>query len=166
MVSLTLFSSLVAVVPAAGVGKRMKASCPKQYLKIDGLTILEHTVLKLLFHPNISQVILVISEGDEYVNDTSLVTHPDIIIVNGVHSRKVLICSVGDHRRAGPEFLPRNHARGMRAAFRWIRSLFHAGLAIMYVTMASPVDVKKQSRLVYSASGSSARLPRTCQDAP
>ena len=87
MVSLTLFSSLVAVVPAAGVGKRMKASCPKQYLKIDGLTILEHTVLKLLFHPNISQVILVISEGDEYVNDTSLVTHPDIIIVNGGNER-------------------------------------------------------------------------------
>ena len=87
MVSLTLFSSLVAVVPAAGVGKRMKASCPKQYLKIDGLTILEHTVLKLLFHPNISQVILVISEGDEYVNDTSLVAHPDIIIVNGGNER-------------------------------------------------------------------------------
>ena len=87
MVSLTLFSSLVAVVPAAGVGTRMKANCPKQYLKIDGLTILEHTVLKLLSHSNISQVILVISEDDEYFNETSLATHPDIITVDGGNER-------------------------------------------------------------------------------
>ena len=39
MAGLKSFSSLVAVVPAAGVGKRMKANCPKQYLKIDGVTI-------------------------------------------------------------------------------------------------------------------------------
>ena len=32
------FSSLVVVVPAAGVGKRMKSQCPKQYLTIKNQT--------------------------------------------------------------------------------------------------------------------------------
>ena len=41
MASVKLFSSLIAVVPAAGIGKRMEANCPKQYLKINSLTILE-----------------------------------------------------------------------------------------------------------------------------
>ncbi|MEG1654356.1 MAG: 2-C-methyl-D-erythritol 4-phosphate cytidylyltransferase, partial [Hafnia sp.] len=36
--------SVVAVVPAAGVGSRMRSTCPKQYLSIDGKTILEHSV--------------------------------------------------------------------------------------------------------------------------
>jgi 2-C-methyl-D-erythritol 4-phosphate cytidylyltransferase len=87
MASLQSFSSLVAVVPAAGVGKRMESTCPKQYLKINGLTILEHSVLKLLSHPDIAQVILVISEGDEYFTGTSLATHSDIIIVYGGNER-------------------------------------------------------------------------------
>ena len=58
----------VVVVPAAGVGKRMKAQCPKQYLSIDQQTILEHTAFRLLSHPLISHVVIAISEGDEYFN--------------------------------------------------------------------------------------------------
>ena len=87
MVNVNHFDSLIVVVPAAGVGKRMKANCPKQYLKIDDLTIIEHTVLKLLSHPNIAQVILAISAGDEYFKETSLYTHPDVIKVDGGNER-------------------------------------------------------------------------------
>lgn len=52
----TQSQSVIAVVPAAGVGSRMKADRPKQYLKINGKTILEHTVGKLLSHPQVSQI--------------------------------------------------------------------------------------------------------------
>ncbi len=81
------FKQLVAVVPAAGVGKRMKANCPKQYLKIDQLTILEHTVFRLLAHPNISLVIIAISQGDEYFPETSLANHPQVSVVIGGQER-------------------------------------------------------------------------------
>ena len=37
-----------AVVPAAGVGKRMNADRPKQYLELAGKTVIEHTLLRLL----------------------------------------------------------------------------------------------------------------------
>ena len=33
----------IVIVPAAGVGKRMLASCPKQYLEISNQSILTHT---------------------------------------------------------------------------------------------------------------------------
>ena len=35
---------IIAVIPAAGVGSRMQANKPKQYLKILDKTILEHTL--------------------------------------------------------------------------------------------------------------------------
>ncbi len=36
-----------AIVPAAGVGKRMQADRPKQYLELAGKTVIEHTLLRL-----------------------------------------------------------------------------------------------------------------------
>jgi len=56
--------ALIAVVPAAGVGKRMQAHCPKQYLSFLGKTVLEHTVERLLYHPKITQVIIALGEND------------------------------------------------------------------------------------------------------
>lgn len=77
----------IVVVPAAGVGKRMQAQCPKQYLTIDEQTILEHTVLKLLSHPLITDVVVVISKEDEYFSSTSLSSHQNISVVHGGEER-------------------------------------------------------------------------------
>ena len=80
----------IAIVPAAGVGKRMQANCPKQYLCINNETILSHTVMKLLSHPLISQVIIALGTDDQYFSESPLATHLDIIRVDGgterVHS--------------------------------------------------------------------------------
>lgn len=78
-----LCNEFIVVVPAAGVGKRMQAQCPKQYLTIKQQTILEHTVFKLLSHPLIKHVVVVISDTDEYFQDTSLSTHKNISVVDG-----------------------------------------------------------------------------------
>lgn len=79
--------SLVAVVPAAGVGKRMQASCPKQYLSLNQFSILEHTVLRLLSHHLIEKVIVVINENDEYFADTSLPKNDNVSVVFGGKER-------------------------------------------------------------------------------
>tara|TARA_R110002050_G_scaffold164919_5_gene295113 strand:- start:525 stop:1301 length:777 start_codon:yes stop_codon:yes gene_type:complete len=75
------------VVPAAGVGKRMLASCPKQYLTINNETILSHTVNRLLSHKSISKVVLVLSDDDDYFEQTALVNNPNIIRVSGGKER-------------------------------------------------------------------------------
>ncbi|UTT83907.1 2-C-methyl-D-erythritol 4-phosphate cytidylyltransferase [Vibrio pelagius] len=78
---------IVAVVPAAGVGSRMKADRPKQYLTIHAITILEHTVNKLLSHPQVSKVVVAVSESDPYFPELSLSQHPDVVRVKGGNER-------------------------------------------------------------------------------
>lgn len=78
---------IVAVVPAAGVGARMKADKPKQYLTIQGKSILEHTLNVLLTHPAVSQVILAVAKEDPYLSTLSITQHPKIQIVEGGGTR-------------------------------------------------------------------------------
>jgi len=77
----------VVIVPAAGVGKRMLASCPKQYLKINDQSILTHTINRLLSHPNIAKIIIVLSDDDEYFAQTELAENTNIIRVSGGKER-------------------------------------------------------------------------------
>lgn len=79
--------SIIAVVPAAGVGSRMLADRPKQYLKLLGKTVLEHTVSKLLAHPKVSKVVVAVSEDDPYFSTLALANHPQVIRVNGGKER-------------------------------------------------------------------------------
>lgn len=75
------------VVPAAGVGKRMLSSCPKQYLTIESITILEHTVQRLLSHPAIAHVVIALGENDEYFSTTALPHNPNVSCVIGGKER-------------------------------------------------------------------------------
>lgn len=77
------YSTLAVVIPAAGIGKRMKANCPKQYLKLNDKTILEHTVERLLSHPNVGLVVLALGEGDEYFSQLSLSKQANVTTVIG-----------------------------------------------------------------------------------
>ena len=78
---------IVAIVPAAGVGSRMKADRPKQYLNLLGHTVLEHTVEKLLSHPAITQVVVAVSDDDPYFPELSLASHERVIRVSGGKER-------------------------------------------------------------------------------
>jgi len=77
----------VVIVPAAGVGKRMLSQYPKQYLTIDNVTIIEHTVTRLLSHVAIDKVVIAIGENDEYFADTSLAKNAKVSVVVGGKER-------------------------------------------------------------------------------
>lgn len=83
----TANTSIVAVVPAAGIGSRMQADRPKQYLTIGSQTILEHTLLKLAAHPAISRVVVALSPDDQYFGQLSLQNAPWLTIVDGGATR-------------------------------------------------------------------------------
>lgn len=82
-----IVQTFTVVIPAAGVGKRMQANCPKQYLKINQQTILEHTVFRLLSHERINDVIIVLGKNDEYFPTTSLYQHAKVHTVIGGNER-------------------------------------------------------------------------------
>ena len=76
-----------SVIPAAGVGSRMQANKPKQYLKILDKTILEHTLSVILSHPAINHVILAVGKNDPYLSEMTLFPHQNITLVEGGESR-------------------------------------------------------------------------------
>lgn len=55
-----------AVVPAAGIGRRMGAALPKQYLRLRGRTVLEHTLSRLHGVPEIEALVLALHPEDRY----------------------------------------------------------------------------------------------------
>jgi 2-C-methyl-D-erythritol 4-phosphate cytidylyltransferase len=71
------------VVPAAGVGKRMQADKPKQYLEIAGKTILEHTLENLHRHPLIGEVVVVLNPLDPYFPKLPISAAPWLSVVIG-----------------------------------------------------------------------------------
>lgn len=56
-------AALSAVVPAAGVGSRMKADTPKQFIGINGKSILSHTIDRLLQLESLDSIVVVLDES-------------------------------------------------------------------------------------------------------
>lgn len=75
--------AVVAIVPAAGIGSRMGADRPKQYLEVCGQSILGHTLDKLLSHPHISNVIVALHPNDTIFNTLPQAAHPKLTTVLG-----------------------------------------------------------------------------------
>ncbi len=75
-----------AVIPAAGVGKRMQADRPKQYLELHGRTVLEHTLSRFLDHPRIGGVVVALTDGDPYWQELAI-THHKLMTASGGEER-------------------------------------------------------------------------------
>ncbi|WP_380183874.1 2-C-methyl-D-erythritol 4-phosphate cytidylyltransferase [Kalamiella sp. sgz302252] len=80
-------TEVIAIVPAAGVGSRMQAACPKQYLLINGKTILEHAIAGLLAHPLINRVIVAITPEDPWFFTLPVASDPRVRWVPGGKER-------------------------------------------------------------------------------
>ena len=74
---------LYAVVPAAGIGSRMQADRPKQYLSILNKTILEHTLNQLLGFSGFKKIILPIASHDAFFTDLDISKHSKIATCTG-----------------------------------------------------------------------------------
>ncbi|MGR8949396.1 MAG: 2-C-methyl-D-erythritol 4-phosphate cytidylyltransferase, partial [Gammaproteobacteria bacterium] len=78
---------MYAVVPAAGIGRRMESDIPKQYLKLKNKTVIEHTLERLLKVKSIEKIVVVIADHDEVWPDLSLSEHPKVITAPGGQER-------------------------------------------------------------------------------
>ncbi|RLV61546.1 2-C-methyl-D-erythritol 4-phosphate cytidylyltransferase [Parashewanella curva] len=78
---------IIAIIPAAGVGKRMGVTLPKQYLTINHRAILSHTLNAFLSHPNIDKVVVAIGEDDPYFKELPESEHPKLLTTIGGKER-------------------------------------------------------------------------------
>ncbi len=75
------------IVPAAGVGARMNADKPKQYLLLSNKTILEHTLSRILSVPDLAGIVVPLSKDDSYWSSLSIFQNSLVHTVQGGESR-------------------------------------------------------------------------------
>ena len=97
-----------AVVPAAGVGKRMAADRPKQYLELVGKTVLERTLERLIDSGIFAAVAVALSESDGYWDSLACARSDQVHRVRGGRER-------ADSVLSGLEFL-----RSLGADSDWV----------------------------------------------
>jgi len=72
-----------AVVPAAGVGRRMGGEVPKQYLELLGRRVIDHSLRRLLGHPLIEAAYVALSPEDAYWSSCEHASDPRVVRVPG-----------------------------------------------------------------------------------
>jgi 2-C-methyl-D-erythritol 4-phosphate cytidylyltransferase len=72
-----------AVVPAAGIGARMQANKPKQYLELDGRCVIENTLNRLASHPSVAGIVIAIAQDDPWWPTISIPDQAEIHVVTG-----------------------------------------------------------------------------------
>ncbi|MTW19838.1 2-C-methyl-D-erythritol 4-phosphate cytidylyltransferase [Allochromatium palmeri] len=72
-----------AVLPAAGVGRRMGSTVPKQYLELAGRAVIEHTLEGFVSHARIQGVVVALGAEDGYWDTTAYAAHPKVLRAPG-----------------------------------------------------------------------------------
>ncbi|AZL15669.1 2-C-methyl-D-erythritol 2,4-cyclodiphosphate synthase [Rickettsiales endosymbiont of Stachyamoeba lipophora] len=80
-------SKNIVLIMAAGCGTRMNSNLPKQYIKVNEKTILEHTIAKFNNIKEIEHIIIVVAPEDRYIEQLN------------IDSNKVTIAKVGGKER-------------------------------------------------------------------
>lgn len=75
------------IIPAAGIGSRMQADRPKQYLELHGKTVLQHTLDCFINNPSIDGITIAIAEHDREWPTLGLQDHEKIVEVQGGQER-------------------------------------------------------------------------------
>lgn len=73
------------VIPAAGIGQRMRSDVPKQYLPLAGRSVIAHSLQRMSLHPAMTEIIVVLAKDDPYWETQSLdqVARPVTTVVGG-----------------------------------------------------------------------------------
>ncbi len=75
------------VIPAAGIGRRMGANLPKQYLDLAGLPVIEYSLRLFLNHPRITGILVVLHPEDAHWDQVPSARHKSIMRVAGGKER-------------------------------------------------------------------------------
>jgi len=84
---MTLIDPFVAVIPAAGVGKRLGSKESKQYLSLRGKSILESSIKPLLTLSECKGICIVISSEDSHWRSLDISTRDNISFIEGGSTR-------------------------------------------------------------------------------
>lgn len=90
---MTTIKQVAAVIPAAGIGRRMQSEYPKQYLQLGHQTVLEWTVQALCQDPRISHIYIATSSDDPYFSAQQFKVKQPIVRVQGGATRAASVAA-------------------------------------------------------------------------
>ncbi len=126
---------LYAVVPAAGSGSRMKSSTPKQYMELEGKTVLHRSVSRLLQIESLKKIVVVVDAASTHHDELDLANYG--LPVDG---NRVEVCTGGATR-----------AESVRNGLLYLQSAASPGCQVLVHDAARPcVRVSDIMRLVDS----------------
>lgn len=76
-----------AIVPAAGIGSRMQADKPKQYLLLNDKSVLQHTLERLASHPRIEGIVVALAPDDPWWSQLKIELDCELLLVEGGDAR-------------------------------------------------------------------------------
>ena len=76
-----------AIVPAAGIGKRMQSDKPKQYLTLIDRPVIEHTINRLLAVDQVKGIVVSLQLDDPYWPDVQIETDKPVLVAAGGEER-------------------------------------------------------------------------------
>ncbi len=97
-----------AVIPAAGIGRRMQSEIPKQYLKLIGRPVLEHTLNRLLSVDRVLGAVVALQNGDPYWSEVQVNTVKPVIVAAGGSERCRSVLNALEALAALPEYTGNN----------------------------------------------------------
>lgn len=97
-----------AIVPAAGIGKRMQSVIPKQYLLLNNKPILSHTVNRLLSFEAICGLVISLQPDDARWDELLITSNKSIIRAEGGIERSDSVLNALNALRAHTGFNPEN----------------------------------------------------------
>ena len=64
-------NSLLAIIPAAGIGQRFGSEIPKQYMSLDGKSVIERATEPFILSEYVSKIIIATSQNDSLIKEQS-----------------------------------------------------------------------------------------------
>jgi len=85
---MTKTTDLLVIIPAAGIGKRYSSDYPKQYVNINGMSVIERAVKPFIDSDYVSKIILVISKNDSHIKNQNFYDSDKVEFVSGGDTRQ------------------------------------------------------------------------------
>ena len=81
-------NSLLVIIAAAGSGERFGGDIPKQYMQLNGKSVIENSVYPFLVSKYVKKLIIAISKNDEFIEKQDFYNSKKVEFVLGGDSRQ------------------------------------------------------------------------------
>jgi len=91
---------VAVIIPAAGRGRRIKSNIKKPYIKINGRSILTHTLKRFLYNKDITEIVIAVDKDDVFRVRRDIkkdLARKGVKIVAGGRERKDSVCNALRH---------------------------------------------------------------------